>query len=88
MSGNNIPLFLGVIVGIMIAITILVWMYNDTKKRGVNPWPWILSALLLGVGVVWIIYLVVRGRLRPASTENGARFTKEASDDSWHGATW
>jgi hypothetical protein len=37
----------------------LVWMWQDAKKRGVSPWPWLVLTLLAG-SFGPLIYFIVR----------------------------
>ena len=37
----------------------LVWMWHDTKKRGVSPWPWVVLTLIVG-SFGPLIYFIVR----------------------------
>ena len=38
-----------VLVDLVIALAFfLVWMWNDAKKRGVSPWPWLILTLIAG----------------------------------------
>lgn len=37
----------------------LVWMWQDAKKRGVSPWPWIAITLVAG-SFGPLLYLIVR----------------------------
>ena len=49
-----------VLVDLVIALTFfLVWMWQDTKKRGVSPWPWIALTLVAG-SFGPLIYFMVR----------------------------
>ncbi len=35
------------------------WMVGDARRRGVNPWPWVL-ATLLGGSLALLVYLLLR----------------------------
>ncbi len=48
-------------VDLVIAIVFLiVWMWRDANKKGLNPWPWIVLALVIG-SFSPLIYLIVNG---------------------------
>jgi len=38
---------------------ICTWMVVDARKRGVNPWPWVVATFALGT-LVPLTYLLVR----------------------------
>ena len=40
------------------------WMVGDARRRGLNPWPWVV-ATLLGGSLVLLVYLVRRTEERP-----------------------
>jgi len=34
---------------VIAAIVIDIWIYRDAKRRGRNPWPWIVASPLVGM---------------------------------------
>ena len=49
-----------VLVDLIIALAFfLVWMWQDAKKRGISPWPWLILTLLIG-SFGPLIYFIVR----------------------------
>jgi len=38
---------------------IALWIWNDAKQRGVNPWPWIVATIFVG-SLSPLVYLLVR----------------------------
>ncbi|TDR31975.1 DUF2834 domain-containing protein [Hydromonas duriensis] len=51
---------LQVLVDLIIASAFfLVWMWHDTQKRGVSPWPWLILTLVAG-SFGPLIYFIVR----------------------------
>lgn len=36
-----------------------VWLFNDARQRGMNPWPWLVATLLAG-SLAPLLYLIVR----------------------------
>jgi len=41
------------------------WVHQDARRRGINPWPWIVAVLALG-SIPLLTYAVVRDALGPA----------------------
>ena len=52
-------MIIGIIASCVIQIAIAVWVYNDAKKRNMEPTMWLAITLLAGC-IGCIIYLVVR----------------------------
>lgn len=48
---------------------LFVWMYQDAKARGINPWAWLFVVVLFNVlGLVIYLYQRPRGRLVACSS--------------------
>ncbi len=49
-----------VLTDLVIALTLgMIWMWNDAKVTGRNPWPWIIATLAVG-SFGPLIYLLTR----------------------------
>lgn len=49
---------------LVIAIVVIsVWIHNDARARGRNPWPWIVASLIVGMFGP-LVYLLARRRDR------------------------
>ncbi|MEM7275829.1 MAG: abscisic acid-deficient protein Aba4 family protein [Actinomycetota bacterium] len=44
---------------VIAAVVIAVWIYRDARRRGVNPWPWIVGTAIAGMFAP-LVYLLVR----------------------------
>jgi hypothetical protein len=50
------------VVGIIIRVLILIWVYKDAEKRGASGVMWVIIVFLLGI-IGLIIYLIVRPKV-------------------------
>jgi len=55
------------IIGLLVAIGLSTFVYNDSKGRGMNQMLWAVLTLLFGI-VTLIIYLIVR---KPKGFDDG-----------------
>jgi len=55
-SYASIQIYIDLVIAIAI---ILVWLWDDAKKSGRNPWPWVIGALIVGCFSP-LIYLLTR----------------------------
>lgn len=46
---------------VICASIISMWLYQDARQRGINPWPWLVATLAAGSLPV-LFYLIVRER--------------------------
>ena len=58
-----------IVIGIVIRILILIWVYRDAEKRGASGVLWLIVVLLLGL-IGLIVYLIVRPK-GPAAPPQG-----------------
>jgi hypothetical protein len=49
-------------IGGLVAILVTVWFYNTAVKLQLNPWQWIIAALIIFYGVK---FLWIKGILKP-----------------------
>ena len=54
--------FIPFIIILMIQVLLAVFVYNDSKKRGMNSTLWVLITVLMPNFIGFIIYLVVRSQ--------------------------
>lgn len=52
---------------VIVAILACVWMVDDARKRGANPWPFVLITLIAG-SFGPLLYLIARELRAPAGT--------------------
>jgi hypothetical protein len=57
------------LVGLVALVLVAVWMYRDARSRGIEPALWLVVLILatlivgfLGLLVVLVVYLIVRGK--------------------------
>ena len=50
---------------------VMVWLVQDARSRGMNPWPWLVATLAAG-SLAPLLYLIVRER-QPHSAQPGLR---------------
>lgn len=70
---NLIITFMPIILIIsMIALVFMaIWVYKDAKKRGLNPWLWVLIVILLNQAFIgFIIYMIVARNEEKIRCEN------------------
>ena len=49
-----------ILLDLVICCVILAsWMVMDARKRGVNPWPWVVATLFVG-SIAPLMYLILR----------------------------
>lgn len=64
-AGVASPGALQILGDLTVCIGLLVhWMVGDARRRGLNPWPWVV-ATVLGGSLVLLVYLVGRPEERP-----------------------
>ena len=67
------PWTLLVLTDLLVELTLIsIFIYWDSKRRGKNPWAWIVVALILG-GVGTLDYLLVRSLDKDAPPVLGSR---------------
>lgn len=55
---------LQIYVDLVIAVAVIsVWLYGDARRRGKNPWPWIIAAFIIGMFSP-LVYLLTRANNR------------------------
>jgi len=72
-------IIIAIIASCVIQIAIAVWVYNDAKKRNMEPAMWLAITLLAGC-IGCIIYLVVRDPI-PTETAPMAKESYESPSD-------
>ncbi|MFQ6083248.1 MAG: zinc ribbon domain-containing protein [Candidatus Aminicenantia bacterium] len=63
-SGVNVfgvlGIFIFILVVLTVALVILDYIYHDAKRRGMNPWLWLLIIIFVPYFIGLIIYLLFR----------------------------
>lgn len=59
-AGVASPGSIQILVDLVIALALVcVWMFDDARRRGVTPWPWIAATLFVG-SLAPLVYLIRR----------------------------